>query len=165
MCSGFLTDDPYDFANSWAMKGADEPCKRVLPPSQSCNSTGESAKVRRSHAKQKQPSVCLIIEMSLFLRVYACVSGSDVTVWGHEQLCTLSALCSPRGCGCVCVRVRVWCLSLQYGRWVCVPGHAGIRPHLCQSRHNTVQLACTEPVLWVIHTYSLLQMYKYNSHK
>uniref|UniRef100_A0A673N084 VWFD domain-containing protein n=1 Tax=Sinocyclocheilus rhinocerous TaxID=307959 RepID=A0A673N084_9TELE len=35
---GFLTDDPYDFANS-----ADEPCKRVLPPSQSCNSTGESA--------------------------------------------------------------------------------------------------------------------------
>uniref|UniRef100_A0A8C2F5D3 von Willebrand factor n=1 Tax=Cyprinus carpio TaxID=7962 RepID=A0A8C2F5D3_CYPCA len=39
---GFLTDEPYDYANSWAMKGADEPCKRVLPPSQSCNSTGDS---------------------------------------------------------------------------------------------------------------------------
>ncbi|TRY99720.1 hypothetical protein DNTS_016535, partial [Danionella cerebrum] len=42
---GFLTEDPYDFANSWVMKGAEEACQRILPPSQGCNSTGELAKV------------------------------------------------------------------------------------------------------------------------
>ncbi|XP_031420651.2 von Willebrand factor, partial [Clupea harengus] len=40
---GFLTDDPYDFANSWMMNGA-EPCKRVAPPSETCNLTGDAAK-------------------------------------------------------------------------------------------------------------------------
>ncbi|KAF3688863.1 von Willebrand factor [Channa argus] len=36
---GFLTDDSYDFANSWAVKGADQSCRRVSSPSQSCNNT------------------------------------------------------------------------------------------------------------------------------
>ncbi|KAL2092952.1 hypothetical protein ACEWY4_010264 [Coilia grayii] len=39
---GFLTDNGYDFANSWMMTGA-EPCKRVAPPSETCNSSGEMA--------------------------------------------------------------------------------------------------------------------------
>lgn len=43
---GFVTEDPYDFANSWALNGAAEPCKRVKPPSQTCNTTGDSVKVR-----------------------------------------------------------------------------------------------------------------------
>uniref|UniRef100_M3ZNL1 von Willebrand factor n=1 Tax=Xiphophorus maculatus TaxID=8083 RepID=M3ZNL1_XIPMA len=34
----FLTEDSYDFANSWAVKGADQACRRVSDPTQSCNS-------------------------------------------------------------------------------------------------------------------------------
>uniref|UniRef100_A0A3Q2CUH6 von Willebrand factor n=1 Tax=Cyprinodon variegatus TaxID=28743 RepID=A0A3Q2CUH6_CYPVA len=40
---GFLTEDSYDFANSWAMKGADQACRRVSDPTQSCNSTKGTA--------------------------------------------------------------------------------------------------------------------------
>ncbi|XP_071385630.1 von Willebrand factor-like, partial [Centroberyx affinis] len=40
---GFLTEDSYDFANSWAVKGAGQSCHRVTTPSQSCNSTKETS--------------------------------------------------------------------------------------------------------------------------
>ncbi|XP_069765096.1 von Willebrand factor [Narcine bancroftii] len=34
---GFLVKNSYDFANSWAMGGAEELCSRVSPPSKTCN--------------------------------------------------------------------------------------------------------------------------------
>ncbi|KAL0968924.1 hypothetical protein UPYG_G00273790, partial [Umbra pygmaea] len=40
---GFLTQDSYDFANSWALTGAGQPCRRVSPPSQSCNTTTDTS--------------------------------------------------------------------------------------------------------------------------
>uniref|UniRef100_A0A673AE74 von Willebrand factor n=1 Tax=Sphaeramia orbicularis TaxID=375764 RepID=A0A673AE74_9TELE len=40
---GFLTEDSYDFANSWAVKGAGQSCQRVTTPSQSCNSTKQTS--------------------------------------------------------------------------------------------------------------------------
>lgn len=43
--SGFLTEDSYDFANSWAMKGAAQSCRRVSNPTHSCNSTRGTAAV------------------------------------------------------------------------------------------------------------------------
>uniref|UniRef100_A0A673AGQ1 von Willebrand factor n=1 Tax=Sphaeramia orbicularis TaxID=375764 RepID=A0A673AGQ1_9TELE len=43
---GFLTEDSYDFANSWAVKGAGQSCQRVTTPSQSCNSTKQTSEVR-----------------------------------------------------------------------------------------------------------------------
>lgn len=132
------------------MNGAEEPCKRVSPPSQSCNSTGESAKVRPSPSYSL---VCVSDNTLLIMCVYAI--GSDVTMRGHEQLRSLPALCAPHRSGTVRIRVRVWCVSLRSGRRVCLPGHAGIRPHLRQSRSDPDQLARTEPVLWVTHTYSL----------
>ncbi|XP_041111290.1 von Willebrand factor-like [Polyodon spathula] len=39
---GFLTENSYDFANSWALHGDGAPCKRVLPPSQTCNVSTET---------------------------------------------------------------------------------------------------------------------------
>ncbi|XP_040893366.1 von Willebrand factor [Toxotes jaculatrix] len=42
---GFLTEDSYDFANSWAVKGADQSCRRVSNPSQSCNNTKETPEI------------------------------------------------------------------------------------------------------------------------
>lgn len=153
ICVGFLTDDSYNFANSWVMNGAEEPCKRVAPPSQSCNSTGESVKVRHSHSYNQ---FCLIIQLGIFLSICVYAIGSDVTVWGHEQLRPLPALCAPHRSGTVRICVRVWCVPLLNGWRVCLPGHAGIRPHLCQSRSDPDQLARTKSVLWVTlfsHTY------------
>eukprot|EP00064_Thunnus_orientalis_P004368 superscaffoldBa00000394_g4379 len=42
---GFLTEDSYDFANSWAVKGAGQACRRVPIPSQSCNSTKQTSAI------------------------------------------------------------------------------------------------------------------------
>ncbi|KAM9854763.1 von Willebrand factor [Aulostomus maculatus] len=45
---GFLTDDSYDFANSWAVRGADQTCRRVSNPSRSCNRTKETPEILSS---------------------------------------------------------------------------------------------------------------------
>ncbi|XP_034734682.1 von Willebrand factor isoform X2 [Etheostoma cragini] len=45
---GFPTEDSYDFANSWAVKGADQSCRRVSSPNQSCNSTKETTAILSS---------------------------------------------------------------------------------------------------------------------
>ncbi|XP_056092012.1 von Willebrand factor [Rhinichthys klamathensis goyatoka] len=87
---GFLTDDPYDFANSWAMKGADEPCKRVLPPSQSCNSTGESAKDQMSRCEAMSSS-------ALYLR---CAHLVDAAAF--VSVCESDACHCRTGDECVC---------------------------------------------------------------
>ncbi|XP_029010472.1 LOW QUALITY PROTEIN: von Willebrand factor [Betta splendens] len=42
---GFVTDDSYDFANSWAVKGADQSCRRVSNPGKSCNSSKETSTI------------------------------------------------------------------------------------------------------------------------
>ncbi|MEQ2275343.1 hypothetical protein XENORESO_002286, partial [Xenotaenia resolanae] len=56
---GFLTEDSYDFANSWAVKGADQACRRVSDPTQSCNSTKETAAVLSSCSVLQSSSVFL----------------------------------------------------------------------------------------------------------
>lgn len=45
--TGFLTEDSYDFANSWAVKGADQFCQRVSNHGLSCNSSKDSSLVSR----------------------------------------------------------------------------------------------------------------------
>ncbi|KAI2653383.1 von Willebrand factor [Labeo rohita] len=87
---GFLTDDPYDFANSWAMKGADEPCKRVIPPSQSCNGTGESAKDQMSRCEAMRSS-------TLYLR---CAHLVDPAAF--VSVCESDACHCSTGDDCVC---------------------------------------------------------------
>ncbi|XP_051890123.1 von Willebrand factor [Pristis pectinata] len=39
---GFQVESSYDFANSWAMGGAEELCSRVSPPSKTCNMSFEA---------------------------------------------------------------------------------------------------------------------------
>ncbi|XP_067860893.1 von Willebrand factor [Heptranchias perlo] len=39
---GFQVENSYDFANSWAMHGAEELCSRVSPPSKTCNMSSEA---------------------------------------------------------------------------------------------------------------------------
>ncbi|XP_047237405.1 von Willebrand factor [Girardinichthys multiradiatus] len=56
---GFLTEDSYDFANSWAVKGADQACRRVSDPTQSCNSTKETEAVLSSCSMLQSSSVFL----------------------------------------------------------------------------------------------------------
>ncbi|XP_019745937.1 von Willebrand factor isoform X2 [Hippocampus comes] len=45
---GFLTEDSYDFANSWAVKGAGQACRRVSLPSLSCNSSKDTSEILSS---------------------------------------------------------------------------------------------------------------------
>ncbi|XP_061139991.1 von Willebrand factor [Syngnathus typhle] len=45
---GFLTADSYDFANSWAVKGAGQVCRRVSTPSLSCNSSKDTSEILSS---------------------------------------------------------------------------------------------------------------------
>uniref|UniRef100_A0A9J8CX21 von Willebrand factor n=1 Tax=Cyprinus carpio carpio TaxID=630221 RepID=A0A9J8CX21_CYPCA len=93
---GFLTDEPYDYANSWAMKGADEPCKRVLPPSQSCNSTGDSAKMSRCEAMSSS---------ALYLRCAHLVDAAPFV-----SVCESDACHCSTGDDCVCQAI------LEYAR-------------------------------------------------
>ncbi|KAA0715188.1 von Willebrand factor [Triplophysa tibetana] len=108
-------DDSYNFANSWVMNGAEEPCKRVPPPSQSCNSTGESAKVRNSPSLKTYSdlmSQCEAMSSSgLFLRCahlidpapFVSVCESDVCHCATRDECVCQAMleyartCSSRG--------------------------------------------------------------------
>ncbi|KAF7670343.1 hypothetical protein LDENG_00018730 [Lucifuga dentata] len=56
---GFLTEDSYDFANSWAVKGVGQSCRRVSTSSQSCNSTTETSAILSSCSVLQTSSVFL----------------------------------------------------------------------------------------------------------
>ncbi|NP_001265809.1 von Willebrand factor precursor [Oryzias latipes] len=56
---GLLTEDSYDFANSWAVKGADQSCRRVSNPSKSCNSTKGTEAILSSCSVLKTSGVFL----------------------------------------------------------------------------------------------------------
>ncbi|KAJ8002410.1 hypothetical protein DPEC_G00158600 [Dallia pectoralis] len=76
---GFLTEDSYDFANSWALKGAGQPCRRVSPPSQSCNTTADTPTVL---------SRCSVLHTSpVFLRCASVVSPEAFLTICEEEAC------------------------------------------------------------------------------
>ncbi|XP_064878243.1 LOW QUALITY PROTEIN: von Willebrand factor [Oncorhynchus nerka] len=76
---GFLTDDSYDFANSWALKGAGQPCRRVTPPSQSCNITADTPSML---------SRCSVLRTSpVFLRCASLVSPEAFLSLCEEEAC------------------------------------------------------------------------------
>ncbi|XP_054631168.1 von Willebrand factor isoform X2 [Dunckerocampus dactyliophorus] len=56
---GFLTEDSYDFANSWAVKGAGQACRRVSTRSQSCNSSKDTSEILSSCSVLQTSSVFL----------------------------------------------------------------------------------------------------------
>ncbi|XP_068458313.1 von Willebrand factor [Clinocottus analis] len=56
---GFLTENSYDFANSWEVKGADQSCRRVSNPSKSCNSSRKSSEILSSCSVLQTSSVFL----------------------------------------------------------------------------------------------------------
>uniref|UniRef100_A0A4W6D782 von Willebrand factor n=1 Tax=Lates calcarifer TaxID=8187 RepID=A0A4W6D782_LATCA len=75
---GFLTEDSYDFANSWAVKGADQPCRRVSNPSQSCNNTKETSIL----------SSCSVLQTSnVFLHCAHLVSPEAFLLLCQEEAC------------------------------------------------------------------------------
>uniref|UniRef100_A0A4W6D791 von Willebrand factor n=1 Tax=Lates calcarifer TaxID=8187 RepID=A0A4W6D791_LATCA len=76
---GFLTEDSYDFANSWAVKGADQPCRRVSNPSQSCNNTKETSVILSS---------CSVLQTSnVFLHCAHLVSPEAFLLLCQEEAC------------------------------------------------------------------------------
>uniref|UniRef100_A0A8C4DJ53 von Willebrand factor n=1 Tax=Dicentrarchus labrax TaxID=13489 RepID=A0A8C4DJ53_DICLA len=76
---GFLTEDSYDFANSWAVKGAGQSCRRVSNPSQSCNSTKETSAILSS---------CSVLQTSsVFLHCAHLVSPEAFLMLCQEEAC------------------------------------------------------------------------------
>ncbi|XP_073328335.1 von Willebrand factor [Pagrus major] len=76
---GFLTEDSYDFANSWAVKGAGQSCRRVSNPSQSCNSTKETSAILSS---------CSVLQTSsVFLHCAHLVSPEAFLLLCQEEAC------------------------------------------------------------------------------
>ncbi|GAA6225493.1 von Willebrand factor-like [Lates japonicus] len=76
---GFLTEDSYDFANSWAVKGADQACRRVSNPSQSCNNTKETSVILSS---------CSVLQTSsVFLHCAHLVSPEAFLLLCQEEAC------------------------------------------------------------------------------
>ncbi|XP_066540767.1 von Willebrand factor [Hoplias malabaricus] len=90
---GFVTEDPLDFANSWAMNGASETCKRITPPAQSCNSTGTSTRnlISRCEALRTSP-VFLRCAHLVDTDAFASVCESDVCNCGDGEECVCQAL-------------------------------------------------------------------------
>lgn len=70
--AGFLTEDSYDFANSWAVKGADQSCHRVSSPSLSCNSSKDTSLVSETSMThfvfdiELPPRVCVVMFRTMF---------------------------------------------------------------------------------------------------
>ncbi|XP_037308269.2 von Willebrand factor [Pungitius pungitius] len=76
---GFLTENSYDFANSWEVKGADQSCRRVSDPSQSCDSTRKSSAILSS---------CSVLQTSsVFLQCAHLVSSEAFLSLCQEEAC------------------------------------------------------------------------------
>uniref|UniRef100_A0A665VPY0 von Willebrand factor n=1 Tax=Echeneis naucrates TaxID=173247 RepID=A0A665VPY0_ECHNA len=76
---GFLTEDSYDFANSWAVKGADQSCRRVSTSGQSCNSTKDTSAILSS---------CSVLQTSsVFLHCAHMVSPEAFLLLCQEEAC------------------------------------------------------------------------------
>ncbi|KAM9352375.1 von Willebrand factor [Symphorus nematophorus] len=76
---GFLTEDSYDFANSWAVKGAGQSCRRVSNPIQSCNTTKETSSIL---------SGCSVLQTSsVFLHCAHLVSPEAFLLLCQEEAC------------------------------------------------------------------------------
>ncbi|XP_056137639.1 von Willebrand factor isoform X2 [Lampris incognitus] len=96
---GFLTEDSYDFANSWAVKGAGQACRRVVPPNRLCNSTKETSAFLSS---------CSLLQTSsVFLHCAHIVSPEAFQLVCEEEACH----CGQReGPDCYCP------ILLEYAR-------------------------------------------------
>uniref|UniRef100_A0A3B4Y3U2 von Willebrand factor n=1 Tax=Seriola lalandi dorsalis TaxID=1841481 RepID=A0A3B4Y3U2_SERLL len=76
---GFLTEDSYDFANSWAVKGAGQLCRRVSNPNLSCNSTKDTSAILSS---------CSVLQTSsVFLHCAHLVSPDAFLFLCQEEAC------------------------------------------------------------------------------
>lgn len=95
---GFVTEDSYDFANSWAVKGAGQSCQRVVPPSTTCNSTKMTTEVMSS---------CSVLDASSVFRRCAHVVPPEGFL----------ALCQQEACQCEGSREDCYCpVLLEYAR-------------------------------------------------
>ncbi|XP_061630178.1 von Willebrand factor isoform X1 [Phyllopteryx taeniolatus] len=76
---GFLTEDSYDFANSWAVKGARQACRRISTPSLSCNSSKDTSEILSS---------CSVLQTSaVFLHCAHLVSPEAFLSLCQEEVC------------------------------------------------------------------------------
>ncbi|XP_053533763.1 von Willebrand factor [Ictalurus punctatus] len=89
---GFLTEDPYDFANSWARNDAEKVCKRVKAPSQTCNTTKDSAQLMSQCEILRTSAVFLHCNHLVDVDAFVVVCESDVCHCRDGEECVCNAL-------------------------------------------------------------------------
>ncbi|KAG7456027.1 hypothetical protein MATL_G00247310 [Megalops atlanticus] len=89
---GFLTETSYDFANSWALHGAGEPCKRVTAPSQTCNASREVTTdlMARCDSLRSSPSFLRCAHL-VDPEAFAGLCEEDACHCGEDQACRCQA--------------------------------------------------------------------------
>ncbi|CAL8262169.1 unnamed protein product [Merluccius merluccius] len=83
---GFLTEDSYDFANSWAVKGPKQYCHRVSPPSKSCNSTEDTTAIMSSCSVLRTSSVFLHCAHLVSPEAFLALCEEDACHCGQKEV-------------------------------------------------------------------------------
>uniref|UniRef100_H3AU93 von Willebrand factor n=1 Tax=Latimeria chalumnae TaxID=7897 RepID=H3AU93_LATCH len=87
----FLAENSYDFANSWALHGAEKPCKRVSPPSKTCN-------ISLWIADEDLMAKCQVLKTaSVFLKCHHHVDPEPFIALCEEDMCKCG---EERECHC-----------------------------------------------------------------
>ncbi|XP_028910294.1 von Willebrand factor isoform X3 [Ornithorhynchus anatinus] len=95
---GTLTDNPYDFANSWALRSGEQHCHRISPPSATCNTSSEEYKALLDQCQ-------LLKQSSVFTRCHLLVNPEP-----------FQALCQQDACHCTLGEHCPCSAFLEYAR-------------------------------------------------
>uniref|UniRef100_A0A3Q4B0E0 von Willebrand factor n=1 Tax=Mola mola TaxID=94237 RepID=A0A3Q4B0E0_MOLML len=145
---GFLTEDSYDFANSWAVKAADQSCRRVSNHGLSCNSSKDTSAIM---------SGCSVLQASsAFLHCAHLVAPEAFLVLCQEEACH----CGQRdGEDCYCP------ILLEYARTCHAHGillHGWLEESQCFPRCpiGMVYSECTKSCSTTCHSLNIQEICK-----
>uniref|UniRef100_A0A8C9SUE5 von Willebrand factor n=1 Tax=Scleropages formosus TaxID=113540 RepID=A0A8C9SUE5_SCLFO len=115
---GFLTENSYDFANSWALHGTGELCTRVSPPSKTCNiSSGAAADLMSRCDSLQHSSSFLRCAHLVAPEAFAALCEEDACHCGADEACRCQAMLEyARTCASHGIALHSW-----PGESQCVP--------------------------------------------
>ncbi|XP_064199356.1 von Willebrand factor isoform X1 [Anguilla rostrata] len=132
---GFLTESSYDFANSWALREPGKPCKRVSPPSKTCNASRSTAAdlISQCDALRNSPSFLRCAHV-VDPEAFALLCEEDACHCGEDQACRCQAFLEyARSCAAHGLPLHGWQTHSQ-----CSPScPAGMQYSECTSPCST----------------------------
>ncbi|MFT7812635.1 von Willebrand factor isoform X1 [Arapaima gigas] len=132
---GFLTENSYDFANSWALHGTGDLCPRVSPPSNTCNvSSGTAADLMSSCDQLRSSPSFLRCAHLVDPEAFAALCEKDACHCGEDEACRCQTMLEfARTCAAHGVTLHSW-----PGKSQCAPRcPAGMQYSECASPCTT----------------------------